>query len=110
MSGHALPLVEKLIDEDAGVSRVFRTQTTGVAGTNHYSLEGHDHYPKPEQGTSRAYTSAKYRHSMLRCEAIAAHMLKPAEVAAEFLKQQPQFAEMGEIGHAGSQYGALRFA
>jgi hypothetical protein len=37
-------------------------------------------------------------------------MLKPAEVAAEFLKQQPQFAEMGGIGHAGSQYGALRFA
>ena len=54
--------------------------------------------------------SVKYRHSMLRCEAIAAHMLKPAEVAAQFLKQQPQFAEMGGIGHAGSQYGALRFA
>jgi hypothetical protein len=44
---------------DAGVSRVFRTQTTGVAGTNHYRLEGHDHYPKPEQGTSRAYTQCE---------------------------------------------------
>jgi hypothetical protein len=31
---------------------------------------------------------------MLRCEAIAAHMLKPAEVAAQFLKRRPQFAEM----------------
>jgi len=37
-------------------------------------------------------------------------VVKPAEVAAQFLKQQPQFAEMGGIGHAESQYGALRFA
>jgi hypothetical protein len=42
---------------------------------------------------------------MLRCEAIAAHMLKPAEVAAEFFKQQPQFAETGGIGHDGSRIG-----
>ncbi len=35
-------------------------------------------------------------------ETVTAHMFEAAEVAAEFLEQQPQFAEMGGTGHDAS--------